>query len=92
MCYPLHHAARDGDIRKVIRLLGEGISMNARDQHERTPLHRAALQRMETVRYLLEEGANVNLKDDQGLTPLHLARFWKNADAIELLKQAGAKQ
>ena len=58
--------------------------MNARDNHNNTPLHLAAWQdSLRVATLLVEEGANVSLKSHFGRTPLqHAARF----DSINVAK------
>ena len=58
--------------------------MNARDNHNNTPLHLAAWQdSLRVATLLVEEGANVTLKGHFGRTPLqHAARF----DSINVAK------
>ena len=62
----------------------------ARDQYERTPLHRAAAgyaPNGELCRLLMEAGADPMARDKDGGTPLHYAH---NADVCRLLLDAGA--
>jgi ankyrin repeat protein len=38
----LHTAARNGDVARMLELIGLGADLNARDKHSRTALHMAA--------------------------------------------------
>jgi ankyrin repeat protein len=71
---PLQLAARDGDVRKLERLLREGAYVNARcDFRSWTALHVAAdCGQVAAARVLLEHGAKVDLRDTDGYTPLHV--------------------
>ena len=70
-------------------LIAKGANVNAKNDHESTPLHEAArtplghsveertdedsIARKEAVELLLAKGADVNAKDNHGMTPLHCA-------------------
>ncbi|KAI1771216.1 ankyrin repeat-containing domain protein [Hypoxylon cercidicola] len=56
-------------------LLKEGISINATDEHGRTPLFglmARATNDLHALRRFIQKGADVNHKDDEGCTPLHI--------------------
>jgi len=56
-------AAAEGDVETLRRLTGEGVDVNCRDRHRRTPLiYAASYDRSEAIDYLLELGADVNVK------------------------------
>jgi ankyrin repeat protein len=38
----LHTAARNGDVARMLELIGLGTDLNSRDKHSRTALHMAA--------------------------------------------------
>ena len=55
----LHHAARNGDLYIVMRLVGHGADVNATSDNGHFPLYCAAGHgHAETTRYLLESGAD----------------------------------
>ena len=55
-------------------LIQNGVSVNAFDTNNVTPLHIVSGKHYETVvNLLLKNGANVNAKDSQDMTPLHYA-------------------
>ena len=63
---PLHHAAREGDLKKAKTLLDAGADLTARDEHLRsTPLAWAAKWgQLKMVKFLLKRGAPKSLPDD----------------------------
>lgn len=72
--WPLHAAARSGDIERLRERIALGDDLNARDPADSTPLHVAAMSgSAELVRVLVESGADVGAIDGSGQTPLHLA-------------------
>jgi len=55
-------------------LLKEGCSVDAKEEHGKTPLHCAANKgHRELLLLLLSNGADINAKDLHGRTPLHYA-------------------
>lgn len=68
-------AARAGDAERVRTLLNESPALrDARDAHQRTPLHGAATAlKSASAAALIERGAAVDAVDDEGRTALHLA-------------------
>ena len=85
----LNFEAKDGSPRKEAELLlAHGADVNAKDEHGRTPLYKAADDdNKELTALLLAHGADVNAKDDIGYTPLHCASY---KDESELLLTHGA--
>src|SRR3954466_7113684 len=71
---PVHEAARDGDLTRVERLVGEDPKLvQARDDHHLTPLHWAAANgHRDVMRSLIDHGADPNARTDLGMTPLLL--------------------
>jgi ankyrin repeat protein len=89
----LHRAAADNDMYEVVRLIGEGFSLDAFDDLQMTPLHHAVQnEHYKLARWLLENGAPVNANDEAriGETPLCLAAQGKYPEIVELLIQHGA--
>lgn len=89
----LHHAAADGDLAEVQRLVSERAGIAAFDDSSRTPLHHAAEQgHCEVARWLLAHGADVNAHDEKtiGETALCLAMQKSSAEMVELLLEHGA--
>ncbi|CAN1132279.1 Protein VAPYRIN [Linum perenne] len=79
-------AARKGDAREIQKLTEGGASVNGRDQHGWTALHRAAFKgKIEAARILIEKGIDVDSKDEDGYTALHCAVEAGQTDVIELL-------
>lgn len=90
---PLHYAAGDGDLPKVVTLLAGGAAIDLQDDNGWTALHFAAQARSEEVaRYLLAHGASVELADSFGNTALFEATFSSRGDGaiIRALRAAGA--
>ena len=93
---PIHDAAFRGDIETLRRLLAEGVSPDATDGLDRTPLHRlcrvsqhATVDLAACFKLLRDAGANLEAVDCHRWTPLHRAAF-KSADCVEVLLAAGA--
>ncbi|KAF8407516.1 hypothetical protein HHK36_006650 [Tetracentron sinense] len=84
-------AARKGDVRTIGRLLENGASINGRDQHGWTALHRACFKGwLDVVRVLIEKGVDVNARDEDGYMALHCAAESGQVEVIELLIKKGA--
>ena len=86
--YPLHHAARSGDLDKARELLETGkCNVNDKNFNEETPLHYACRSgHLDMVRMLISEfKANVNIVSSCNNTPLHEAAFRGNEDVALLL-------
>ena len=85
------HAARDGDIRTVKRLLRDKIPVDMSDGVGYTALHYATINnRTEVVKCLLRQGSDLNLKNRWGNTPLHWAAIHSFATIAQLLIDGGA--
>lgn len=70
--YPLHMAAKNGQIAKIDELLKEH-DVNARDADGNTPLHYAIHgMQDQAAMYLLGKKANASLVNENGDTALHL--------------------
>jgi ankyrin repeat protein len=88
----LHKAAsHDRQGLALALLLEKGAEVKARDEDERTPLHRAVmLNNLKGVTTLLEKAAEIEAKDKEGATPLHLAAKAGNDAMVMLLLRRGA--
>lgn len=89
---PLHQAAFDGSLKKVKKLLDEGVDVNIPDKKGWRPLHDAAMEGyVEIVKYLLSNGADPNVQDDEyRYTPLHDAVRMNHLEVVRLLLKSGA--
>ena len=90
---PLWHAAKNGDLEAVQRLVAvEGVDIDAADQYGHTPLHLASHKGHECVaRVLLDNGANLDAANKNGQTPLHMASYKGHESVVRLLLDKGAK-
>lgn len=90
--YPLHWAAKNGDLDSLISLLKTKKDVNTKDLQDLTPLHLAAMYgQNNVVSVLLEYGADINAKSEINcnFTPLHLAAYQGHADVIQILIDNG---
>jgi cytohesin len=90
--HSLHEAAQEGDVPTIRRLLGEGATVDRRDNLGRTPLmlaaHAGAQEAFETLR---AAGADPWLEPHPGgTTLLHWAAWGGHADIVRAVLQAGA--
>ena len=84
-------AAAAGDSAKLMQLLGNGSSVNARDSDGRTVLHHAAVHGQESlVASLLESEVKVDAADEGGWTPLLCASSAGHDIICAALLSAGA--
>lgn len=89
----LHYAANNGSSLLVLKLINDGIDINAQDAIGFTPLHFASQNsHFAIIDLLLEYNANPNLHDKQGNGPLWVAAMnaRKSSYGIESLLKAGA--
>ncbi len=71
--FPLHSAARSGDVAKISLLADDNCRLNGLDEDGWTPSHFAArFGRRDAVKLLVSRGADRNVKAANGETPLSL--------------------
>jgi len=89
---PLHIMAVWGDVESAQILIDEGAEIDARGEHDFTPLHEAVGQdKIEMVKLLLANGSNPNLKTSDGHTAFDLAELLNHHDVLVLLETERAK-
>jgi ankyrin repeat protein len=82
----LHAAAAAGDAADIEKLVKAGAALEARDGHQRTPLHVAAhLRRHDAATLLMRLGADANALDAQKYDIVTIAAV---ADDLPMLKVA----
>ncbi|KAJ8005728.1 hypothetical protein DPEC_G00120920 [Dallia pectoralis] len=83
-------AAKRNDVETMNRL-GREVNVNAKNLHDRTPLHYAvAGKHMEAVQVLIKRRANISKKDKHGVTAAHLAAWFGSLPILKMLVQRGA--
>jgi len=98
---PIHHAADKADVDALTALLASGVSPNARDDYQRTPLHKLFTwstrnqsrgeDHVACFELLLRYGADVNATDEDGATALnYLTAGGTTAQWVERFINAGA--
>jgi ankyrin repeat protein len=88
--FPLHQAARGGDVEECGRLLAT-VHVNTIDSRGWTALHvAAAADQRNILPLLIDAGADVNVFDFNGQSPLCLAIENFHNDAVVELWEAGA--
>jgi ankyrin repeat protein len=95
-------AAKNGDPKRVEKLLATGVSANAHEKKGqnvgRTPLHYAAGgyreagpgRHLDVAKLLVAAGADVNARAQGGYTPLHVAAGLGNMTMVAFLAENGA--
>jgi len=85
-------AACLGDLKRVQRLIREGVDVNTKDHGGSTPLMAAAMEgSSEVVRELLDNRADPNTRDKKsGGTPLMMAADRGHANVVRVLLEQGA--
>ncbi|MEM6689721.1 MAG: ankyrin repeat domain-containing protein [Planctomycetota bacterium] len=90
----IHELAKTQDVESVCKLIENGISIDARDENDLTPLAHASKSRVadvSMVRFLVESGADVNaLVDGERMQPLVLAACSGDQEKVQFLADAGA--
>jgi len=88
----LHIAARNGDLVAVTAAIGDKENLDARDQHQRTPLMLAAWAgNKNIVKALIAAGVNVTLGASDNMNALHFAAQKGHSECARLLITAGIK-
>ncbi|XP_060191161.1 protein VAPYRIN-like [Lycium barbarum] len=83
-------AARKGDVRNIQRLIENRVSINGRDQHGWSALHRASFKgKIDAVRALMDMGIDKDARDEDGYTALHCAVEAGHVDVAEMLVKKG---
>ena len=72
----LHRAAANWNAAVAKYLVSKGADVNAKDNWDWTPLHKAARHNsnVEVLKYLVSQGADVNARNRGGVIPLDVAR------------------
>uniref|UniRef100_A0A061SK30 Ankyrin repeat family protein n=2 Tax=Tetraselmis sp. GSL018 TaxID=582737 RepID=A0A061SK30_9CHLO len=85
-----HQAAKDGHNETVIRLIGEGIEIDAKDKLRRTPLHMAAWAgQLQTVKTLIAAGCQVTAGAQDDMNALHFACMKNHLEVARVLLNSG---
>lgn len=88
----LLEAANLGDLEGVIRLLGEGADVNARNENGQTALNLAVQYDLSPmVEVLFENGADPNIPDTVGWTVLAIATYKDLPHMVSRLVEGGAR-
>jgi len=93
---PIHHAAYEGDMKKVKEIIDRDPNeINVQDEQGFTPLHLASGKgHIEIVEFLLNHGADIESEIFDGETPLMLAARYARCGKYETIKtllEHGAK-
>lgn len=84
--------ALTGNIEGVQSMVAGGISVNAVDEQQRTPMMWAAFNgHTSVIKFLLEQGAEVDAKDSSGRTALQYASSGPYPETVGLLLARGAE-
>ena len=89
---PIHHAASQGNLEEVMRLMEENLEIvDAIDEYDDTALNIASSNgHVEVVSCLLEQGAVVDKKGRDGMTALSGSCGKGHLEVVELLLSRGA--
>lgn len=88
----LHAAAWSGDAAAVARLVAQGLALDARDSHGRTPLQVAThARRHDAIRALVAAGADIDALDDDRYDAVTIAAVADDEPTLALLLELGAR-
>lgn len=88
---PLHHAAKQNDVTRVIQLLATGEEIDVKDDSGATALLQAThANAVEVVRVLIEAGSDVNLKDKIQDSPYLYAGAHGHLEILKMMLAHGA--
>lgn len=88
----LHAAAAKGDAAEIQRLVKAGAPIEARDAHQRTPLHVAVFMRKpEAARALLKLGADANALEAQQYDIVTIASVANDVPMLKLALAGGGR-
>jgi ankyrin repeat protein len=89
---PLHHAAMQGLLKFVQKLLKLKAEVNSCNKQKFTPLFLASqFGRTDVVRVLLDHNADVNAQDNDGDTSLHVSVGYGRLEITRMLLECGAE-
>lgn len=72
--WPINIAATRGALHELGVLLRNGADVNAKGEHQYTPLHNSVEQgKLDAVQFLVANGADLSACNSNGQTPLDLA-------------------
>lgn len=84
--YPLHLAAKVGNLQIAEILIQNNAKVGCLDQYGLTPLHYAARTgNKDVLIYLLKQKTQVDCQEKGFWTPLHYATYYKHTDCVKIL-------
>jgi ankyrin repeat protein len=84
--YPLHVAAKVGNVQIAEILIQNNAKVGCLDQYGLTPLHYAARSgNKDVLVYLLKQKTQVDCQEKGFWTPLHYATYYKHTDLVKIL-------
>lgn len=92
--FPLLHAAQNGELEKVKKLISEQADLELKNEAGFTPLIAAAEEgHLLVVKYLIKNGANVIAQNSKGFTALHSAAENHHLKVVQcLLNEKGPRE